>query len=200
MHDFSKVLKENEKIIYECRPNPGKGGKSILGIIFIITFMTVIQVVCAISSKAGNSQLSGSDLLIIYLVTFLFDGASIYAFIYNVFLKKEKVSDDFYCITDKRILKYEQKDNKLVSGYIMNYQEIRVNNYKNGYGDLYMGIVLDENNVNLAEIKNLAVNPNPENMPAITFESIQNPYKIAKVVESIRERLNNTNNKNEETE
>lgn len=92
-------------------------------------------------------------------------------------------------------MKYEAKKNKLVFGYLEYYDDIHCSNVTGNYGDLYMGIVMEEENNDsaietLVNIKDILINPNPENMPVIIFESIKNPSKIMKLAKEARININ----------
>lgn len=190
MYNFKEHLQEDEKILYEGRPVPGAGSKSIGGLIFVICFALGIQalMIWSVVTKTGDGA-EGVNLgfIIMFLVATLFLGIGVYGLVYNLFLKKRQVADDFYCLTNIRAMKYEAKKDKLVFGYLEYYDDIYCSNVKNKYGDLYMGIVMDDSNSTSAHtLVNLMTNPNPENMPFISFESIENPHKVMKLAKSAR--------------
>lgn len=189
MYDFNQHLDVNETILYTSRPAIGKGDKSITGHLFIITFMAFMQILMILSLVYGWGD-GGNGInfsfIIIFAVTLLFDGIAIYGIAYNKFIKKRAVADDYYCITNKRALKYESKKDKLVYGYLDTYQDIHTMNVKGGYGDLYMGIVMEESSdpkETLFNLKEAMLHPDPSNMPTITFECIYKPNKVKKIIE-----------------
>lgn len=191
MIDFNKYLEQNETILYKGKPHPNKGGKNIVGIIILLGFVLLCQILLILSVIFNH----GSEIkfIISFLITLLFGGLGVYALIYNLFLKKRKVADDFYCITNKRALKYEAGKDKLVYGYLINYSDIHCGNVKDGYGDLYMSITKETTNdsiKDLNDLKNTLFNPNPENMPAINFESIENPKEVLQIAVKARNNLN----------
>lgn len=201
MFDFSKYLEKDEKILYQGTPVPGKGDKSIGMLIFIIVFMAIVQglLIWSVVTGAGDGA-NGVDLsfIIIFGVTLFFDGIAIYNIVYLKFFKKIAVKDDYFCITNKRALKYESKKNKLVYGYLVNYVHITCENEKGGYGDLYMQIDIKESDdaaETLAYVKDIMRNPNPENMPSIIFECIENPRNVRKIVKEARDKILESNNK-----
>ena len=196
MYNFSSHLLANEKILYQGQPVPGKGSKSLGGILFLICFALFIQValIWSVVTKTGDGA-NGVNLtfIIIFLTATEFLGFGIYGLLYNLVLKKKQVADDFYCLTNIRAMKYEAKKNKLVFGYLAYYDDIHCNNVKDNFGDVYMGVVADEKSQNdissLSVIKDLMMNPNPENMPLINFESIEDPYKVMNLVKEAKRDL-----------
>jgi len=201
MFDFNKYLEKDEVILYEGRPSPGKGDKSIGGCMFIIGFMAIVQALMIWSVITGTGDgANGIDItfIIIFGVTLLFDSLAVYNIVYLKFVKKRAVQDDYFCITNKRALKYESKKNKLVCGYLVNYAQIECLNMKSGFGDLYMQIDVKESGdaaEDLAYVKDIMLNPNQENMPTMIFECIENPRNVAKIAKEARDKLLESNNK-----
>lgn len=192
MYDFNSILKEGETILYQGRPEPGKGDKSIGGEIFVVVFMLIMEGLIIWAATDDGIDL---NVIIVFSVALFFQGICIYSILYKCFLKKYKVADDHYCITNKRVIKYEEKENKLVYGYVMNYAQVEVVNVKKGYGDVQMNVVLaneeeDLEGVSVGEFKNIMLNSNPENMPLMIFESVQNPRQVARIVKEARDALN----------
>ena len=195
MFDFSKILDSDEKILYQGRPVVGKGDKSIGGSIFIILFMLVIQVLMIWSLVTGTGD--GADgitptFIIIFAATLLFDGIAIYNIIYLKFLKDKTVSDDYYCITNKRALKFESKKDKLVYGYLVNYDIIEIVNQKDNVGDISMHVEIKDNSFeakNPEYVKDILMNPNPENMPTMIFECVENPKQVKKIIKDAQKEL-----------
>ncbi len=195
MYDFSSNLLENEEILYQGRPVPGKGSKSIGGLIFVICFSLVTQIILiwSVITKTGD----GFDMgfIVIFLAAAVFEYVGISGIYYNLVKKKKEVADDFYCLTNMRAMKYEEKENKLVFGYLSHYDDIRCDNVKDNFGDVYMGIIIKEEKNDdlqkLSSIKDLMTNPDPLNMPFITFESIENPYRVMNLVQDAKRTINN---------
>ena len=187
MYNFEKHLEKDEKILYRGRPIPGKGDKSIGGCIFIILFMALMQGLMIWSVVTGTGD--GADginlsFIVIFGVTLLFDGIAFYNIFYLLFFKKKAVSDDYYCLTNKRAFKYESKKDKLVYGYLVNYEDMRCQNTKDGVGDVYMGIIMKESSSSeedLIRVKDIMFNPNPENMPTMLFECVEKPRNVLKI-------------------
>lgn len=197
MYNFKKHLDDKESILYQGQAMPDKGDKNIKGFLLIIGLMLLIQVIIAWSAVTSDMNIAKIIVAIclnpFIWVTLLFDGLAIYGLVYNTFLKKKILEDVFYCITNKRALKYETKNDKLFFGYLEYYGEMRIDNLKDNFGNLYMGIIAD-NNTNLKTLKDLMFNPNPENMPSITFESIENPDEVLQLAQKARQEILNSEN------
>lgn len=197
MFDFNNQLIEEETILYEGKPILGKTDKNILGELVVIGFILIIQIllVWSVVTKTGDGA-NGINLsfIIIFLTTLLFASLVVYNIIYKLFIKDKKIAKHQYCITNKRAIKYDGKNNELIFGNLSNYEFIEVQNEKNNHGDLYMGVLINENvNSNtdtLIEIKNILLNKNPNDAPFIIFESIKNPYQVLNIVENARNSLN----------
>lgn len=184
MYDFEKILYENEKILYEGISFPEKGDKNLKGILLLSGFSVLVQFLLIWSStnKDGTGDINIS-FIIIYLCSLSFLVLAIYLFINNLFLRKINLRGNCFCITNKRVIKYEKKKDKITYGYLVNYNIIECYQIKNGYGDLHFQVNL-ENKVStgdiklLKELKNIALYPNPENMPHLEFEGIENPENV----------------------
>lgn len=190
MYNFEQHLLKNEKILYQGRSVPGKGGKNIGGLLFLVLFSLVVLIL--LMWKFFETRGAEWNISLGILIILVFLGLGLYGLIYNVFLKRKRVADDFYCLTNQRVLKYESKKTKLVYGNLSTYEDIQCLNMKDNFGDVYFGIVLDEGNNDaqtLATLKELMVNPDPVNMPFIYFESIENPTQVMKLAEEARNKL-----------
>ena len=133
MYDFNKHLDSDEKILYQGKSNVGKGSKNIGAGLLVIGFMLIIQFLLVWSLKTGiGDGANGFNLnyLIIFLVSLIFDAYAICLVVYTLILKNKKIADDYYCLTNKRALKYEEKTDKLVYGYLINYDDVKVINQK----------------------------------------------------------------------
>lgn len=195
MYNFKQHLEEGERILYQGKPVPGMVSKNVGGLSFIIVFMLVIQVLMVWSVITGSGDGANGiniDFIIIFLVTLLFEGIAIYGLIYNLFLKKKSVIDDYYCITNKRILKYEERKQELVCGNLAYYENISCSSEKGNYGDLTMSFFKDDDEdeeltrENIGEVLEMALHPDPNNMPSITFLSIENPRKVYEIAMNAR--------------
>lgn len=199
--DFNSCLLKDEKILYQGRPTPDKGSKQVGGTLFLICFSLVFLglLIWSLVTKTGDGAGGISIAYIVFFVLSLFFLAiGIYSLVYNLFLKKRMLSDDFYCLTNMRALKYESRKKKLVFGYLASYNNIVCENMKNNYGDLSMSIdisnEIDENNPDLLKLKDMMLNPNPENMPFIVFQSIKNPKAVREIAKNARDDVIKENN------
>lgn len=201
MYDFKKHLLENEEILYEGRAFPGKGGKEIIGLLFVICFSLFVLALLIWSVVTGTGDGANGvtiEFIIIFLVFLLFLGIGLYGLVYNLFLKKIQVADDYYCLTNIRAMKYESKKDKLVYGYLKKYEEIYCENVKGGYGDLYMVSAIDEkylNDHNMSVLDYLLSKSDPEDMPSMCFESIKNPRQLRKMAIDARRKIIDNENK-----
>lgn len=192
MYNFEKLLYPEEKILYKGKPVPGKGHKN-LGILTLCTIVFgLIIAMLVYQLKVFWFDPTGILMLLVLLI---FECFFIYGLIYNLFIKKRAVADDEYCLTNQRAFKYEYKTGKLVFGYLANYRSIRIANEKDNYGDVIMEIIYKNGNASslgkedFKELKNLMLHPNEENMPHITFESVEDPKKILNLILEARTEL-----------
>lgn len=194
--DFNSCLFKDEKILYQGRPTPGKGSKHVGGLLFLICFSLACLglLIWSLVTKTGDGAYGISltyTIFFIVLSAFLLLG--IYGLVYILFFKKRMVSDDFYCLTNMRAIKYESRKKKLVFGYLAYYSDIHCSNIKNNHGDLFMSVNLANGNFTdgkeptLLELKDIMLHPNPENMPSICFESIENPEGVYQVAIKARD-------------
>lgn len=203
MYDFSQHLQKDEYILYQGRPVLGRGSKQVGGFIFVIVFSLVMLsiLIWVYANKIGDGT-NGIDLefVIFFILILFFTVGGIWGLVYNLILKKKMIADDYYCITNLRVMKYESKKDKLVFGYLASYDDIKCKNMKNGFGDFYMGMDLEgENDNNIVDavhtVKEVLLHPNPENMPCIMFESIEKPREVLKIAKEARKVLLDSNSK-----
>lgn len=193
MYNFEQHLEEGENILYIGTPVPGKGSKNLGGLLFALCFVLGIMalLVWSVVTGIGDGAYGiGLNFIIIFAVLLLFIGLVGWGIIYNLLIKKSAVKDDVYCLTNKRAFKYEMRKNKLVYGYLCNYKEVRIDGLKDNYGDVYMGIVYSatgDSKQDLSNIKSLMFNPNPKDMPCLTFESIENPNQVVSLIRANRD-------------
>lgn len=192
MYNFEKELFNHEKVICLGQSFPGKGGKNIGGALLIILFMLCIQglMVWSLNGGIGDGE-HGINLsyIILFLVTLLFDGIAVFVLIYNIFIKGRKINGDCFCLTNFRLLKYESKNNRVIYGYLENYDDIHCDSVKNGYGNLYIGSIYnltDDKGKDLKNILEVAFNSDTENVPYIWLESVKQPLQLAELVIKIR--------------
>ncbi len=196
MYDFQCHLQPNEKILYQGKPSPGKGSKKVGFFLALIVFSLGIQAMLiwclADQTESGIGEMEIA-FIVVFLIVTVFLGLGIYGMIYNLFLKKRQIADDFYCLTNLRAMKYDSKKKKLVYGYLAYYTDIYCSHVKDHYGDLYMGITMEKNNEDSTQTLMTLVdhikNPNPQNMPFINFESIKDPDVVMNLAKTARESI-----------
>ena len=194
MFNFQDILNEGEQILYQGKANPKKVSKNIGGQIFVIIFMLVIQFMLIFVAEFDFSS------IIFIAITLLFQGLCLYSIINILFLKNKKIADDLYCLTNIRALKYDINENKLSYGFLENYGNVYSFNVKDGYGDINMQIICDnnisnDNSLDAAKVlMKLSSKPNITNMPFMCFESVSNPDELVELIKSAKNSLNNRNN------
>lgn len=184
--NIDSMLLPDEEILYKGVAVPGKGSKSLLGIIIMIAVCLVPIIAISEFSQIGIS------MMIVMAIALLFIGIAVYAFIYNFILKNRKIKGQEYFITNQRAIIYSSKKNEFKIGYLNRFDEFRVDNEKDNFGDVYMGIVADKNNnseENLELIRDTLLNPDKDNMNTIYFELVENPYQVMKIAMEQRKKL-----------
>ena len=145
MYNFEQHLTTNEQILYQGRAEPGKGGKSSKSLFIVLIMLIIIQIIMIASIQSNTPGGSGGislNFIIIFLTTIAFEILIIYGIVYDLFLKKKEIKNVYYCLTNKRALEFDEKTNVLRFGHLIYYEEIKIYNEKNNYGDVYMGIIL----------------------------------------------------------
>ena len=87
-------------------------------------------------------------------------------------------------ITDLRVMKYNKKKNKLVFGYIENYDLVFIDNEKGKYGDLCMQKDMFKDDLIME-----TMHQNPEDMTCIIFNSIENPEHVKEIFKGAAKKL-----------
>ena len=191
MYDFKQHLRDGEEILYEGRPHAGKGSKNIGGELFIIGFCVLILAILILSIvyKIGDGAngVNGTAIVFFAVIGF-FVAICLWGAIYKLFIKKRAVADDYFCITNKRVMKYQSKKDELVYGDINKYKLISCDNEKDGYGDITMSIDAHEQGIDegdmasMIDLKNMLLHPDKEDMPQITFECVEKPRDLKKLI------------------
>lgn len=179
MFDFHSILEYDEEILYESKSYPGKGDKDVTLCYVMIPFFTFIIALLALSLKykIGDGAYGLSlDFIVIFGVAGIADLLLISDLIYKKFIKDYATSDDLCCITNKRILKYETRKEKLTSVYIHEFDTFSVAYTKGGYGDAIFFKKYD-GKVTMGEIGRRALNVLKKEPDIISFEGIKNPRK-----------------------
>lgn len=193
MYDFEKKLFPGEKILYQGKGTPGKGERSIGGLLFVIAFCLIIQavVIWSVNNGIGDGQYGigiGGGIIFGFLV--LFEILMVYNLIDLLFIKNRLVANSCYCLTNQRAMTYYSHKNQLVYGFLNEFDDINCSYLKGKHGDVYLGISLSENGeISIERIKRRWFDRNPQQMPIIIFKSIENPRKIEKLAKKARNEL-----------
>ena len=184
MYEFEKDLMPGETILYKGKPVPGKAKKNVGGLLVFVILCILIILVWAVVNKFGD------DAYIMNAKTFFLGlifmcGLGICQNIYNVFFKNNKIKDEYYCITNLRVMKYNKKKNKLVFGHIENYDLVFIDNKKGKYGDLCMQKDMSKQELTMETI----MQQDPEDVRYILFSSIENPERVKKIFKEASKKL-----------
>ena len=112
MYEFEKDLMLGETILYEGKPVPGKAKKNVGGLLVFVILCILIILVWAVVNKFGDDAYI-MNAKPFFLGLIFMCGLGICQNIYNVFFKNNKIKDEYYCITNLRVMKYNKKKNKL---------------------------------------------------------------------------------------
>ena len=186
MYEFEKDLMPGETILYKGKPVPGKSEKNVGGLLVfvILCILFLVLLVWSVVNNVGDGA-NIMNVIPFFLVLIFMCGIGIYQIIYNVFLKNNKIKDEYYCITNLRVMKYDQKKNELVSGHIENYDLVFIDNKKGKYGDLCMQKDMSKQELTMETI----MQQDPEDMTCIIFSSIENPERVKKIFKEASKKL-----------
>jgi len=174
--NIESILLQNEYVLYQGTGVPKKGSKSIIGILILLLIGLI-------------PFLAGVKNLLIILPFFLVMALAVYMPIYNLFLKPRKVKGQIYYITNQRAIIYSSTNRKYKIGNLSKFDEFRVDNEKNNFGDVYMGIVKTSTGnagEDLSTIKNTLFTPDKNDMPVIIFEGVEKPYEVLEIAKEQR--------------
>ena len=182
MFGFNDYLLQGEKILYVGRPNKKNLVKQIMGI-FLGLLITLFILVLSMGS------------IIIMVVALLFIALMGYTLFDN--LKKIKqIKGVYYCITNYRVLKYDEINNKMYGGVLFKYNYIYPFIGK-GYGDvlfkynmqegIYIESDLNIDKVILQDINNSFSNQGIENIDEIKFIMVDNALDVADIAWQARD-------------
>jgi len=190
MFDFHTVLEYDEEILYQSKTYPGKGNKNIACDILIIGFSAVFLTIILLALKFKLGDCADGITLSILIFLILLIGAILFGLwdiLYRLFIKDYTTADDLCCVTNKRILKYEERPDKLTSVYINDLDTFIVTYTMHGYGDaaFYKGI--DKNCKPIKELTKRAWNAAAnDDHTAITFSNVKNPKKAVSIAKQVK--------------
>lgn len=188
--EFDSYIGQDENILWQGKGVPSKSGKGIVAMLIIILFAVAVIMAVALSWNNGkNDTITG---IIFILIALVFVGLGGYTIIYNTFIKSKKVKSLMYCLTDKKAMIYDTESGVMKKGYLDKFAEFRVDNFKNNYGDVYMGIVYQPTDNSGNDVKNLATlvfKQDTEDMNVIVFQSVQSPYDVLRKAKEANQNL-----------
>lgn len=179
MYDFSEYLDKDEKILIKGKSYPEKNAAKLAPII-IILILFIISLIYIIKEDPYNIDLI---FTIGFFIAIIFIGA-----IYEIFVAPKNIKDNYFCVTNERILIYDKKSDYFAYGYLENYDVVEAIENSPGYGDISLynspeikKNIIDNAVVQAKHLQDLA-EPNSENMPHIFLASIKNPKKVEKII------------------
>lgn len=185
MYDFSKILEDNEEILWEGKPVVRTGLKQIGGLLFLLLFSLTGSslLIWSVWAKVGDGE-SGInlDFILLFGIFLFFAVIALYNIIYVLFLKNKKIANEYYCITNQRALRYEGKKDELIYGYIQNYDVVITERVEGKYGDVVMSVAYDDN----ADIYTIIQKQDSCNRRQMHFQCIEDPRKIARMIKNIK--------------
>ena len=121
----------------------------------------------------------------------IFIGAAGYGLFYFVFIKDKKLPMIFTVSPISAPWNMNLKKDELCFGYLKTFDNIYVENKKEGFGDLYFST--NKNNSEsltkekIVELGGEMLYPDLENMPTMIFYSIENPTAVKKLALEAKE-------------
>src|SRR5574344_1312574 len=160
-YNFRPHLMQGEKILYEARPVIQKKFSKYSLVGYIVSLIVLSYILFML--LVMNDYISiGVPIVIIFIIIII------------------------------RVLKYEYRKQKLICGYLKNYATIKIHSVVGECGDLTFEIKISESvRQGSSNIFSLMSNPNPNNMPVITFESIKDPISVKNIVIQAKSLLEN---------
>lgn len=191
MYDFSSKLLGEEKILWQGQAVPGKGDRSIGG---LIVYLVVCLSMCALIFLASTDEDKGNFLwwiFVLHMGLFVFIG--IYCICDQLWLKDKHIKGRSYCLTNMRAMSYDSKKDALLIGYLENFDIIMTDNVAGGYGDLIFSWDFDKRTFYSRkaglEFAKAVLNRDFNNIHIISFSSIQHPGKVKKMAIEAKKEL-----------
>ena len=184
MYDFTKHLEPDEKILYQCKAVPKSSITSSFIFLLLMIVMILLEIITYFIFIEYHKNIV---ILIMFIILLFFNILFATGFIYNLFINRSKAKNCFYCLTNKRVFRYNLKKNKLIYGYLIDYADIRIHNVSHNCGDIYMGVILSSTSDVKTDLVNLAtVLSDSKNKPYICFSCIENPEYVLSLIRSAR--------------
>lgn len=194
MYDFSQHLEVDEKIIYQGQSFHGKGNNGIKE--FFIVKIVALVVDIPLFIMIFFPSYSNADILT-YIFFSLFSVFFNYTAIYQIYYarkKRKQLANNFYCLTNQRAIKYDYNNNEIFFGSLRQYEDVRCYRVKDGYGDLYMGIILENGGSTGEELSTatkMLKDPDSTDMPYMEFTSIKDPESVKNLIIKVRQDILN---------
>lgn len=192
MYGFEHMLFENEKLVYSGRARPDLLPKEKdFGLVYVLVTLFLFMLVYFLIYDLFTAEEIEMGLFIAIPLIGLTIFVLVYNGIYTKFIKKKKIVDYEYGLTDLRILIYNKKTKKLIEAPIKEYINIYVLN-----NDFYCGDLVFSKSPN---IKGLNDQEDGQAQPlligkqthTLIFEAVEKPQDVKKLAIALRDRLNN---------
>lgn len=205
MYNFESILENDEKILWQGKPESGVFFKNWSGAIFGIVLSLIFMVVFYLACKYLPSKKDPGFIFSFFWYSFF----SFIIFIvlkniiYIYFFKSKRVAYHSYCITNLRVIKYDAKKDELTYGYLKNYDYISCDMGQTTKGDL----IFHDTSRNKLYDKNNAIEFitglikyfkfDKHNAGGMCFENLGNLREVSKIAKEARKKFMKTNNDNE---
>lgn len=191
MYDFSSKLLGEEKILWQGQAVPGKGDRSIGG---LIVYLVVCLGMWALFLLPADYEWKGElGWWIMFFIMGLFVFIGIYCICNQLWLKDKHIKGRSYCLTNMRAMSYDSKKDALLIGYLENFDIIMTDNVAGGYGDLVFSRDFDKGTLDSREaglnFAKAVVQRDFNNIHTISFSSIQHPGKVKKMAKEAKKEL-----------
>ena len=133
--DINSILFQDEQLLWSGKGTPQRSLKTIRRYLLIFGFVLLFL---GLAIYYGVTT-EDSTIIIGIIVALIFCALCGYGFVYQIFLKPKKVLQKEYYLTNQRAIIYDTITYEYCYGFLMSFSEFRIDNYANGYGDVYMG-------------------------------------------------------------
>lgn len=180
------MINQDEEVIYFCKAVTGKIDKQTIRFLILFVVLTIFLAMLIIS--IGNHHIDIINAIIFSLIILLFFILSIYGFIYNLIIRDKKIKDNEYIITDKRIIIYNSKTDKLLISDINRINIamiVREKSNKDGiYGDLTLHVAPKDVKLDIIHTQIFSPNPDITNANNMALEGIKNPREVLNLIKT----------------
>lgn len=178
MYNYEKELIKGEKIIYQGKSVVGRGGTKlpflIIMLIIFIGLFIYLNVFLFELSKGAFFQTLGINIILLLSIVII-----IYMIIDHEILKKHRIKNDTFCITDRRVILHDYKTDNTTYGYLDKFNVIHTDYVKDNCGDIRLTYKDEENN--LIEMQYAYEETNPEKLILI-LEQVENVEEVVTIL------------------